>query len=71
LGGGLINGDSLYKSKKCLFPKNDDVIFYTGRKIINYEIYDSLCENHIKDYANMHKEELKKYFFPLYRFNNR
>lgn len=71
LGGGLKNGDGLYKSKKSLFPKDEDVTFYTGRKIIDYETYDKLCGNHMADYANIHKEELKNYFFPLYRFNNR
>ncbi len=71
LGGGLKNGDGLYKSKKALFPKDDDATFYTGRKIIDYDVYDKLCENHMEDYANIHKEELKNYFFPLYRFNNR
>ncbi len=71
LGGGLKDKDGLYKSKKALFPKNDDAIFYTGRKIIDYEVYERLCVEHIDDYAEIHKEELKNYFFPLYRFNNR
>ncbi|WP_303317713.1 GNAT family N-acetyltransferase [Flavivirga abyssicola] len=71
LGGGLKNNDGLYKSKKALFPKDEDVTFYTGRKIIDYKAYDKLCENHMDDYANIHEEELKNYFFPLYRFNNR
>ncbi len=71
LGGGLKDKDGLYKSKKALFPKNEDVVFYTGRKIINYEVYERLCGEHIDDYAQIHKEELKNYFFPLYRFNNR
>lgn len=71
LGGGLVDGDGLYKSKKCLFPKDDDVVYYTGRKIINQQLYHILCENNVADYQNIHKEELKNYFFPLYRFNNR
>ena len=71
LGGGLKDNDGLFKSKKALFPKDEDVTFYTGRKIIDYEAYDRLCENHLEDYGNIHKEELKNYFFPLYRFHNR
>ncbi|GAA3641435.1 GNAT family N-acetyltransferase [Flavivirga jejuensis] len=71
LGGGLKDNDGLHKSKKALFPKDEDVTFYTGRKIIDYEAYDKLCENHLEDYGSIHKEELKNYFFPLYRFQNR
>jgi uncharacterized NAD(P)/FAD-binding protein YdhS len=67
LGGGLNDNDGLYKHKKSLFPKDDDIMFYTGRKIINHEVYDQLCENNNEDCAKIHKED----FFPLYRFNNR
>jgi len=38
LGGGRSDGDNLYKYKKTFFPKDEDVTFYTGRKIINLEI---------------------------------
>ncbi len=71
LGGGLKDNDGLYKHKKSLFPKDDDIMFYTGRKIINHEIYDLLCSNHSDEYAKIHIEEMEKYFFPLYRFHNR
>ncbi|MCF7560807.1 GNAT family N-acetyltransferase [Sabulilitoribacter multivorans] len=70
LGGGLSDGDGLYKSKKCLFPKDEDKVFYTGRKIINHEVYDFLCQSHVEGYENIHKDEMKNYFFPLYRLNN-
>jgi len=70
LGGGLENFDGLYKSKKAFFPKNEDVIFYTGRKIIDYDTYDDLCKKHTPNYKNIYKEELVNYFFPLYRFIN-
>ena len=68
LGGGIKDFDSLYKSKKAFFPKDKDITFYTGRKIVNNKIYHELCENHVEDYTNIRKEELKNYFFPLYRF---
>lgn len=71
LGGGLKDSDGLYKSKKAFFPKEEDVTFYTGRKIVNNEVYQKLCENHLEDYADIRKEDLKNYFFPLYRFQNR
>lgn len=63
LGGGLKDDDGLYKSKKVFFPKDDDVIFYTGRKIINKEIYDSLSEPIVSATAC---DEVCNYF-PAYR----
>ncbi len=69
LGGGMKDGDGLYKSKKSFFPKDEDVIFHTGRKIVNEKIYDELCLSVNKDYADIEKEELKNYFFPFYRLN--
>ncbi|XMO86132.1 GNAT family N-acetyltransferase [Algibacter sp. AS12] len=71
LGGGLSDGDGLYKSKKAFFPKDGDIVFYTGRKINNYQIYENLCKSKHEDYNNAHKDEVKKYFFPFYRFMNR
>ena len=71
LGGGMKDGDGLYKNKKSLFPKDEDVIFCTGRKIINEQVYDELCLASDKEYANIKKEDLKKYFFPFYRLSNR
>ncbi|PKV50997.1 acetyltransferase (GNAT) family protein [Aquimarina sp. MAR_2010_214] len=67
LGGGMKDGDGLYKNKKSLFPKDEDVIFYTGRKIINEKIYDELCLIANADYNSNHKENVKDYFFPFYR----
>jgi sugar O-acyltransferase (sialic acid O-acetyltransferase NeuD family) len=59
LGGGRKDGDSLYQYKKSLFPKDDDVMFYTGRKVIHKGQYKNLMqkltddevliENHFKD----------------------
>ncbi|WP_299436906.1 GNAT family N-acetyltransferase [uncultured Aquimarina sp.] len=71
LGGGMKDGDGLYKNKKSLFPKDEDVIFCTGRKIVNEQLYDELCLSSDKEYTNIKKEDLKNYFFPYYRLSNR
>lgn len=42
LGGGRNNNDSLYKYKKTFFPNDEDVIFYTGRKVVNPEVYKAI-----------------------------
>ncbi len=62
LGGGLKDYDGLYKSKKAYFPKDDDMIYYTGRKIINPVIYESLVSRKFAE----HPKEID--FFPLYRY---
>ncbi len=69
LGGGMKDGDGLYKSKKSFFPKDNDLIFYTGRKIVNEKIYDELCLSVNSDYTNTDKKDLKNYFFPFYRMS--
>ena len=70
LGGGMKDGDGLYKNKKTLFPKDNDVMFYTGRKIINQEIYDLLCLSFDCEYTILDKEDISKGFFPFYRSKN-
>ncbi|MBC73620.1 MAG: hypothetical protein CMH47_15440 [Muricauda sp.] len=65
LGGGITNGDGLYKFKKSLFPNSTDRVFYTGRKIINKTKYDELCELVC---APVNEKETGS-FFPLYRMN--
>lgn len=65
LGGGLTNGDGLYKSKKVFFPKDEDVVFYTGRKIINEDVYALLSKNVI----NSKKYDENCNFFPIYRLS--
>ncbi|MCK0156859.1 NeuD/PglB/VioB family sugar acetyltransferase [Cellulophaga sp. F20128] len=63
LGGGQQNNDGLYKSKKMFFPKDEDVIFYTGRKIINKEVYNLLSE-----IAPTTDESIEAHdYFPAYR----
>ncbi|QXP55256.1 GNAT family N-acetyltransferase [Cellulophaga sp. HaHa_2_95] len=58
LGGGRVDGDGLYKSKKSFFPKDEDPIFYTGRKIINSLVYSQLTQEHTS---------INTSFFPAYR----
>ena len=67
LGGGMKDGDGLYKSKKAFFPKNEDVYFYTGRKIINPELYEQLCCLHDSNFKNLSDNDLNQKFFPYYR----
>lgn len=67
LGGGMKDGDGLYKSKKALFPKDDDYMFYTGRKIIDQDIYTMLSIKKDKMYAELSEKDLKDCFFPYYR----
>ena len=63
LGGGIKDDDGLYKSKKAYFPKDEDCIFYTGRKVVNKTVYSDLVEKVLKE-----KPELKDdTYFPLYR----
>lgn len=59
LGGGLGKDDGIFKYKQSFFP-NDALPFYTGRKILNKEIYSVLCVNSGQD---AYSEE----FFPMYR----
>jgi hypothetical protein len=62
LGGGKQENDSLYKFKKRFFPYDEDRIFYTGRKILLPDIYDSLARLNQTSDSKKSTE-----FFPLYR----
>jgi hypothetical protein len=73
LGGGRKDNDSLYKYKKSFFPNDKDIIYYTGRKIIDKKIYeklDKLLNCHVIT-EDIGLEEIKKEveisFFPAYR----
>ncbi|WP_010522819.1 GNAT family N-acetyltransferase [Aquimarina agarivorans] len=70
LGGGIKNGDGLYKSKKAFFPKDEEVIFYTGRKIIDAKIYNELNFATNENYSKTKDIALTDLFFPYYRINN-
>lgn len=71
LGGGLKDGDGLYKSKKCLFPKTEDIPFCTGRKIINHKIYKKLINSLDVEYDDVSAlMQNADTFFPVYRQND-
>tara|TARA_R110002033_G_scaffold2461_5_gene17054 strand:+ start:26 stop:1123 length:1098 start_codon:yes stop_codon:yes gene_type:complete len=73
LGGGRIDNDSLYQYKKSFFPTDKDIIYFTGRKIVNKEMYDKLNKimNATVIFEGPEKEEKieKIHFFPAYRKN--
>ena len=72
LGGGYGYEDGIFKYKKSFFP-NDIVTYYTGRKIINNQMYNELVE-----ITNKKREEKgldllnieDSSFFPLYNKKN-
>ena len=64
LGGGRSNDDSLYKYKKTFFPNDEDLIFYTGRKVINQDVYKNIVEKANIDYS---QSTLGTSYFPKYR----
>jgi hypothetical protein len=64
LGGGQQDNDGIYRSKKGFFPKDLDAIFYTGRKIINEELYNNLTNTLLKKENSINSD-----FFPAYRIN--
>jgi len=69
LGGGYGLEDGIFKYKKCFFP-HDVVNYYTGRKIINEDVYNNLLEktNNQRVYSGFAELDNKKdSFFPLYR----
>lgn len=70
IGGGLSNSetDNLYLYKKKYFPFDDDIHFYTGRKIIDSTVYAELVkkassENNTPSQAT----QIEEGFFPRYR----
>ena len=71
IGGGLSNSetDNLYLYKKKYFPFDDDIHFYTGRKIIDKQVYLKLTnENSTDDTLSMEEiEKIEEGFFPRYR----
>lgn len=68
LGGGRQDGDGLYKYKKSFFPNDEDVVYYTGRKIINKEVYNTLVSRLNSLELDYQEDSLAKTFFPLYRY---
>jgi len=67
LGGGRQNNDGLFQYKKSFFPKDQDVVFYTGRKIINHKLYEKLIKPLEIDKKTIpHLINDNDTFFPLY-----
>lgn len=66
LGGGREDFDNLYRYKKSFFPNDDDVIFYTGRTIVNKTIYHEL-EKITNTIPENNADKNKISFFPSYR----
>lgn len=70
LGGGREDGDNLYKYKKTFFPNDEDAIYYTGRKVLNWDAYASLLEQKYTEFVDDDIEDITKNYFPLYRKND-
>jgi len=67
LGGGRQNDDSLYQYKKSFFPYDEEAMYYTGRKIINSDIFNQLIKKYnisIKHSIESFKDP--KEYFPIY-----
>ncbi|XLS30763.1 peptidoglycan bridge formation glycyltransferase FemA/FemB family protein [Flavobacteriaceae bacterium M23B6Z8] len=67
LGGGREDNDGLYKYKKSFFPHDEDVIYYTGRKIINPKIYKELVMKKNVNDIQVITDTIEQHYFPLYR----
>jgi len=67
LGGGREDNDGLYKYKKSFFPKDPDVVYYTGRKIVNKKVYkELLLKKNVNDIQVITKT-IEANYFPFYR----
>ena len=67
LGGGRHDDDGLYKHKKSLFPRDQDAMYYTGRKIVLEDINRKLNTIQVKD-VQVEYETVDQDYFPKYRF---
>jgi lipid II:glycine glycyltransferase (peptidoglycan interpeptide bridge formation enzyme) len=67
LGGGREIGDDLYKYKKNYFPNDDDIIYYTGRKIILSEVSKILNEYQKLNNFELYSANVENDYFPAYR----
>jgi hypothetical protein len=64
IGGGQADGDNLYLYKKKYFPNDEDINFYTGRKIVDTVKYKELVE---KFNPSVEIPAIEIGYFPLYR----
>lgn len=69
LGGGRENKDGLYSYKKSFFSNDQDAIYYTGRKIVNLDMYKKLTELSLKFKINEFERNIVLNYFPIYRSN--
>lgn len=72
LGGGYGFEDGIFKYKKAFFP-NNVVPYYTGRKILNQEVYNELVQkvSQLRQDSGLQGLELSdSSFFPLYNKQN-
>jgi hypothetical protein len=70
IGGGLSNkeDDNLYLYKKKYFQHDEDIKFFTGRKIVQSKKYlELLIKSGKKDNVNMTLPDIRQGFFPGYR----
>ena len=69
LGGGKTNNDGLYNYKKSFFPKDKSIVFFTGRKILDMDIYEKLVAIAQKEnkLSGIDTNDNSKDFFPKYR----
>lgn len=69
IGGGLSNSkeDNLYLYKRKYFPLDEDVDFYTGRKILDEKAYDKLVAMNKSDADIVASKDLANGYFPKYR----
>ena len=70
LGGGLKEDDSLHRYKRSFFPLDEEIPYYTGRKVVDKKVYIELVE-----LANLKGKDgctsdsaIEENFFPLYRY---
>lgn len=69
LGGGRENNDDLFKYKKTYFPHDNDVIYYTGRKLLLNTISEDLNEFQKNNNPEAYNINIKNGYFPLYRIS--
>lgn len=69
LGGGRENRDDLFKYKKSYFPNDSDIIYYTGRKVIDEEIMNQLTAFTREKDNTIFMNNVKNEYFPIYRVN--
>lgn len=69
IGGGLSNSkeDNLYLYKRKYFPLDEDVDFYTGRKILDEKAYDMLVSKNEQEIPMEVSKDLANGYFPKYR----